>query len=164
QLRGHVLHQDRRAPTVATDVGRHPDDAVVDLLRRDVVQAGAERDDGPAPDVAGGAHQEVAIEVEDLQHVRAAGDHHPRGGRARTVAWEGRRVGTSVDGFMPSDAPEIKRRATESYGATIHEFDRASADREQLGYDWAAEHGAVMVHPYEDHDVMAGQGTAALEL
>jgi len=86
------------------------------------------------------------------------------GNHAAAVAWAGARVGTSVDVFMPFDAPELKRRATATYGARIHEFDRATADRERLGLEWAAEHGAVMVHPFEDHDVMAGQGTAALEL
>jgi threonine dehydratase len=86
------------------------------------------------------------------------------GNHAAAVAWAGARAGTTVDVFMPTDAPELKRRATETYGARIHTFDRATADREQLGLDWAVEHGAVMVHPFEDHDVMAGQGTAALEL
>ena len=86
------------------------------------------------------------------------------GNHAAAVAWAGARAGATVDVFMPSDAPELKRRATETYGARIHTFDRASADREQLGLDWARDHDAVMVHPFEDHDVMAGQGTAALEL
>jgi threonine dehydratase len=86
------------------------------------------------------------------------------GNHAAAVAWAGARAGTTVDVFMPTDAPELKRRATEAYGARIHFFDRASADRERLGAEWAVEHGAVMVHPFEDYDVMAGQGTAALEL
>jgi threonine dehydratase len=111
---------------------------------------------------ARGATSRVAL-LDDEQ--RAAGIVAvSSGNHAAAVAWAGARVGTTVDVFMPNDAPELKRRATETYGARVHGFDRATADREHLGAEWAAEHGAVMVHPFEDHDVMAGQGTAALEL
>jgi threonine dehydratase len=111
---------------------------------------------------ARGATNRIAM-LDDVQ--RAAGVVAvSSGNHAAAVAWAGARVGTSVDVFMPQDAPELKRRATETYGARIHWFDRATADRERLAVAWAEEHGSVMVHPFEDHDVMAGQGTAALEL
>jgi threonine dehydratase len=65
---------------------------------------------------------------------------------------------------MPTDAPAIKRAATERWGAAIHPFDRATTDREALGPRLAAAHGAVLIPPYDHPDVIAGQGTAALEL
>jgi threonine dehydratase len=66
--------------------------------------------------------------------------------------------------LMPSDAPALKRAATEGYGAEVITFDRYGEDREVLLRELAAERGAEIVHPYDDPRVMAGQGTVALEL
>jgi threo-3-hydroxy-L-aspartate ammonia-lyase len=66
--------------------------------------------------------------------------------------------------LMPSDAPPLKRAATEGYGAEIIPFDRYRDDREALVRALAAERGLALVHPYDDARVMAGQGTVALEL
>jgi threonine dehydratase len=66
--------------------------------------------------------------------------------------------------LMPDDAPASKAAATESYGARIVRFDRYSADREALIAEWAEREGLAVVHPYDDERIMAGQGTAALEL
>jgi threonine dehydratase len=65
--------------------------------------------------------------------------------------------------LMPTDAPALKRAATESYGADVIEFDRYRDDRETLVRELAAERGLELVHPYDNPWVMAGQGTAALE-
>jgi threonine dehydratase len=66
--------------------------------------------------------------------------------------------------LMPEDAPASKAAATEGYGARIERFDRYSADREALMAQLAEREGLTVVHPYDDERIMAGQGTATLEL
>jgi threonine dehydratase len=66
--------------------------------------------------------------------------------------------------LMPEDAPASKAAATEGYGARIVRFDRYSADREALLAELAEREGLEIVHPYDDERIMAGQGTATLEL
>jgi threonine dehydratase len=66
--------------------------------------------------------------------------------------------------LMPRDAPPSKRAATEGYGAEVREFDRYVDDRDVLAEDLARERGLTLVHPYDEPLVMAGQGTAGLEL
>ena len=66
--------------------------------------------------------------------------------------------------LMPEDAPASKAAATEGYGATIVRFDRYADDREALLRERAERDGLTIVHPYDDERIMAGQGTAALEL
>ena len=66
--------------------------------------------------------------------------------------------------LMPDDAPAGKLAATAGYGAEIIRFDRYESDREELLAALVAERGLVPIHPYDDERVMAGQGTAALEL
>jgi threo-3-hydroxy-L-aspartate ammonia-lyase len=66
--------------------------------------------------------------------------------------------------LMPDDAPAGKVAATAGYGAEIVRFDRYGQDREELLAALVEERGLVPIHPYDDLRVMAGQGTAALEL
>ena len=66
--------------------------------------------------------------------------------------------------LMPEDAPASKAAATEGYGATIVRYDRYADDREALLRERAEREGLTIVHPYDDERIMAGQGTAALEL
>jgi threonine dehydratase len=66
--------------------------------------------------------------------------------------------------LMPDDAPAGKLAATAGYGAEIVRFDRYGSDREELLATLVSERGLVPIHPYDDPRVMAGQGTAALEL
>jgi threonine dehydratase len=66
--------------------------------------------------------------------------------------------------LMPEDAPASKAAATAGYGARIVRFDRYSANRDALVAELAEREGLTVVHPYDDERVMAGQGTAALEL
>jgi threonine dehydratase len=66
--------------------------------------------------------------------------------------------------LMPSDAPAVKRAATEGYGAEVITFDRYRDDREELVHALADDRGLSLVHPFDDPLVMAGQGTTALEL
>lgn len=66
--------------------------------------------------------------------------------------------------LMPEDAPAGKLAATKGYGAEIVPFDRYEQDREELLAALVSERGLTPVHPYDNPFVMAGQGTAALEL
>ena len=66
--------------------------------------------------------------------------------------------------LMPADAPASKHAATEGYGAEVITFDRYAEDREALVAALAAERGLTIVHPYDEPLVMAGAGTAGLEL
>jgi threo-3-hydroxy-L-aspartate ammonia-lyase len=86
------------------------------------------------------------------------------GNHAQAVAIAASLCGTHATILMPSDAPALKRAATESHGAEVIEFDRYAVDREQLLAALARERGLIVVHPYDDPAVMAGQGTVALEL
>ena len=86
------------------------------------------------------------------------------GNHAQALALAAALHGVAATVLMPDDAPASKAAATESYGARIVRFDRYSADREVLIADWAERDGLVVVHPYDDDRIMAGQGTAALEL
>jgi threonine dehydratase len=66
--------------------------------------------------------------------------------------------------LMPDDAPAGKLAATRGYGAEVVLFDRYAGDREALLAELVAERDVVPIHPYDDLNVMAGQGTVALEL
>jgi threo-3-hydroxy-L-aspartate ammonia-lyase len=66
--------------------------------------------------------------------------------------------------LMPEDAPASKAAATEDYGARILRFDRYTDDREAMLAELAEREGLAIVHPYDDERIMAGQGTATLEL
>lgn len=65
---------------------------------------------------------------------------------------------------MPTDAPAMKRAATEHWGADIIEYDRYTEDRPAVAARVQAERGGVIIPPFNHRNVMAGQGTAALEL
>jgi threonine dehydratase len=86
------------------------------------------------------------------------------GNHAQGVALAARMLGTTAIICMPTDAPALKVEATRGYGAEVRFYDRLRDDREAMGRDIARESGRVLVPPYDDYAVMAGQGTAALEL
>ena len=86
------------------------------------------------------------------------------GNHAQAVALASRLLGAQATILMPDDAPASKVAATRGYGAEIVTYDRYTGDREAIGAALAAERGAHLVPPYDDPLIMAGQGTAALEL
>jgi threonine dehydratase len=86
------------------------------------------------------------------------------GNHAQAVALAARLAGLPAVVVMPEDAPPSKVESTRGYGAEIIPYDRYSQDRVELATTVAEERGLVLVPPYEDLMVMAGQGTAALEL
>jgi threonine dehydratase len=86
------------------------------------------------------------------------------GNHAQAVALAARLLGSQATILMPHDAPQSKLDATRGYGAEVVSYDRYSDDREAVGEQLAAERGLELVRPYDDPLVMAGAGTAALEL
>lgn len=86
------------------------------------------------------------------------------GNHAQAVALAARLVGASAKILMPLDSPEIKIRGVEGFGGEVVRFDRYTQDREALVREIAEREGRVLVHPYDDEYVMAGQGTAVQEL
>ena len=86
------------------------------------------------------------------------------GNHAQAVALAAREFGTTAVILMPADTPESKQAATAEYGAEIVTYDRYTGDRVALGAALAAERGLALIPPYEHPHVIAGQGTAALEL
>src|SRR6059058_5470262 len=86
------------------------------------------------------------------------------GNHAQAVALAAREAGVRAVVAIPADAPKMKVAATRGYGADIRFFDRQADDREAFGRDIAEREGLVMVPPYDDFLIMAGQGTCGLEL
>jgi threonine dehydratase len=86
------------------------------------------------------------------------------GNHAQAVALAARELGSTAVIVMPADTPAAKLDAVAGYGAEIVTYDRYTGNREELGERLAAERGLALIPPYEHPDVIAGQGTAALEL
>jgi threonine dehydratase len=86
------------------------------------------------------------------------------GNHAQGVALAARIVGTSAIICMPTDAPKLKVEATRGYGAEVVFYDRQKDDRAAVARRIVGDTGRVLVPPYDDPAIMAGQGTAALEL
>jgi len=86
------------------------------------------------------------------------------GNHGQAIACAAAALGAAAMIVMPSDAPAIKRDATAFWGAVILQYDRATQDREAIAGNIVAQTGATLIPPYEHADVIAGQGTLALEL
>jgi threonine dehydratase len=86
------------------------------------------------------------------------------GNHAQAVALAGQLLDTPRVIVMPRDAPAVKRKATEAYGAEVVLYDRERDDRETIGRRLSQERGLALIPPYDHAQVVAGQGTAALEL
>ena len=86
------------------------------------------------------------------------------GNHAQGVAYAARALGIKSVIVMPANAPETKRRATEALGAEIVETGPASTERKLRAEELAEAHGYIMVPPYDDPAIIAGQGTCGLEI
>ncbi|MDX2030988.1 MAG: threo-3-hydroxy-L-aspartate ammonia-lyase [Blastocatellia bacterium] len=86
------------------------------------------------------------------------------GNHAQATALAARLFGIPAVIVMPSDAPQIKVAATRGYGAEVIFYDRYNESRETTGDRVCRERGLTLVPPFDDYLIMAGQGTAALEL
>jgi threonine dehydratase len=89
---------------------------------------------------------------------------HSSGNHAQAVALAARMRGVAAHIVMPSDALAVKRRAVEGYGAHVIECEPTLAARDATAEAVIAETGATFIHPYDHPDIIAGQGTSALEL
>jgi threonine dehydratase/serine racemase len=88
---------------------------------------------------------------------------HSSGNHAQAIALAARLRGIPAYVVMPENAPAVKRRAVEGYGAKVFPCARSDAARRDAARRVQEETGARFVHPFEDRDVVAGQGTVALE-
>ena len=166
--------------------------AAAALPTRDDVQAAAERIEGHAHrtpvltsrrlDEELGLH--VYLKCENLQRVgafkfrgafnalsqftveqrRRGVVAYSSGNHAQAVALAAHLLGIEATIVMPHDAPASKVAATRGYGANVVSYDRYREDREAIGRGIAEERGATVIPPYDHRDIIAGQGTVALEL
>ena len=86
------------------------------------------------------------------------------GNHAQGVALAARLLGVPATIVMPTDAPAVKLAATREYGAEIVPYERERSHREEIARAVAAERNATLVPPFDDARIVAGAGTAALEL
>ncbi len=86
------------------------------------------------------------------------------GNHAQGVALAARLLGVPATIVMPHDAPAVKVAATQGYGAEVVFYDRYAEDRAVIAAALAAERGGIVVPSYDDPYIVAGQGTAGLEI
>lgn len=98
------------------------------------------------------------------QQRRAGVVTHSSGNHGQAIACAAAMLGMPALVAMPADAPAIKIESTRRWGAEITFFDRRTTDRESLAKRLAAERGGTVLPPFDHADVIAGQGTLALEL
>ncbi len=89
---------------------------------------------------------------------------HSSGNHAQGIALAAKLLGIPATIVMPTDAPTSKLAATRGYGAEVVLYDRQKRERSEVSAQLAQERGLTFIHPYDHPHVMAGQGTAALEL
>jgi len=89
---------------------------------------------------------------------------HSSGNHAQALALAGKLLGVPVTVVMPRNAPAVKRAATEGYGARIVLCEPTFQSREETVAAEIAQRGLALVHPFDDWNIIAGQGTAAWEL
>ncbi len=86
------------------------------------------------------------------------------GNHAQGVAYAAREVGAKATIVMPRNAPAVKRAATLALGAEIVDVGLASSERLAVAEQLVREHGYVVIPPYDDEQIIAGQGTCGLEI
>lgn len=109
-----------------------------------------------------GAWSAVSALAPDVRHrgviAFSSGNH------AQGVALVARQHGVAAVIVMPSDAPAVKVANTRALGGEVVLYDRATEDRDAIGARLAAERGLALIRPYDDTQVIAGQGTVGLEI
>lgn len=86
------------------------------------------------------------------------------GNHAQAIALSSQLMGVPATIVMPRDAPAVKLAATRAYGADVIIYDRYTEDREKIGRALSESRGLTLIPPYDHRDVIAGQGTSAIEL
>lgn len=110
--------------------------------------------------IRGATNKILSLTDEEKQRGVAA---FSSGNHAQAVALASREAGIRAVIAMPTDAPKAKVAATRAYGAEIIFYDRLKQDREAVAIEIAERDGRVMVPPYDDYRILAGQGTCGLE-
>jgi threonine dehydratase len=139
----------------------------------------------PFPGLSGhGQPREIYLKAESLQPIGAfkirgaankilqlSGEEIARGvityssgNHGQAVAYTAREVGAKAVIVMPSNAPAIKRAASVAYGAEIVDVGVASSERLAKSDELVRKHGYVVIPPYDDEQIIAGQGTCGLEI
>ena len=122
------------------------------------------------PGVSGhGTGREIWLKAESLQpigafKIRGAANTYSSGNHAQGVAYAAREVGAKAVIVMPSNAPAIKRAATLALGAEVVDVGLASSERLAVAEELVRKHGYVVIPPYDDDQIIAGQGTCGLEI
>ena len=86
------------------------------------------------------------------------------GNHAQGVAYAAHLLGIAATIVMPEDAPKVKLEGARRWGAAIRPYDRKTESREAIAQELASATGATLVRPFDDPDIIAGQGTVGLEL
>ena len=149
-----LLHRIHRTPVVSCQAVDDASGYQVFLKCENLQRAGAFK-------IRGALNKLLTLAPEDRARGVVA---FSSGNHAQGVALAARLVGTTAIICMPKDAPRLKLEATRNYGAEVVFYDRHHDDREAVARRIAAETNRVLVPPYDDYAIMAGQGTAALEL
>src|SRR6266571_419505 len=109
-----------------------------------------------------GAYNKIASLSHEERHRGVIS--YSSGNHAQGVAYAARSLGVKAVIVMPNNAPAIKREATAALGAQIVQVGPASSERQAKAEQLAAEHGYLIVPPYNDEKIIAGQGTMGLEI
>ncbi len=109
----------------------------------------------------GGVNAVLSLTPEELQNGVTT---HSSGNHAQAIAYAAGLVGTKAYIVMPRTAPQVKKDAVRGYGAEVIECEPTLEARESTVEQVIAEHGATMIHPFNDYKVIAGQATATKEL
>jgi threonine dehydratase len=86
------------------------------------------------------------------------------GNHAQAVALAARNLGIAAELVMPEDAPKTKLEAVRDFGGKVHLYSREQHSREEIARELVESRGLVLVPPFDDPAIIAGQGTAAFEL
>ena len=105
-----------------------------------------------------------AIAALDTTQRRAGVVSFSSGNHAQAISYAASLLEVKATVLMPSDAPAMKVAATRGYGAEVVLYDRYAEDREAIGRRLSVERGLTLIPPYDHREVIAGQGTAAVEL
>jgi len=149
RIRGHV----HRTPIITSRAFNEATGKEVFFKCENLQRAGAFK-------IRGATNKILSLTDEEKKRGVAA---FSSGNHAQAVALASREAGIQAVIAMPDDAPKAKVAATRGYGAEIVFYDRLKQDREEVAIELAKRDGRVMVPPYDDYLILAGQGTCGLE-
>jgi threonine dehydratase len=149
RIRGHIHH----TPVITSRSFNEATGKEVFFKCENLQRAGAFK-------IRGATNKILSLSDEEKRRGVAA---FSSGNHAQAVALASREAGIRAVIAMPDDAPKAKVAATRGYGAEIVFYDRLKQDREGVAIEIAEREGRVMVPPYDDYLILAGQGTCGLE-